>query len=83
MHGALVASGVPEKDRVHGVLELGPEDFRFDAAYLGVTTPRTDEFVLIEVLLSAGRSVTVKKIHRGDAGRGLSFRYRASSSASR
>ena len=61
VHGALVASGVPEKDRVHRVLELGPEDFRFDAAYPDLTTPRTDEFVLIEILLSAGRSVKVKK----------------------
>jgi hypothetical protein len=27
VHGSLVASGVPEKDRFHRVLELGPEDF--------------------------------------------------------
>jgi hypothetical protein len=41
----LVASGVPEKDRFQRVLEPGPEDFRFDAAYPDLTTPRTDEFV--------------------------------------
>ena len=40
VHGALVASGVPEKDRFHRVLELGPEDFRFDATYPDLTTPR-------------------------------------------
>ena len=40
-----VASGVPEKDRFQRVLEPGPEDFRFDAAYPDLTTPRTDEFV--------------------------------------
>ena len=61
VHGALVASGVPEKDRFHRVLELGPEDFRFDATYPDLTTRRTDEFVLIEILLSVGRSVKVKK----------------------
>jgi phenylpyruvate tautomerase PptA (4-oxalocrotonate tautomerase family) len=61
VHGALVASGVPEKDRFQRVLEPGPEDFRFDAAYPDLTTPRTDEFVLIEILLSVGRSVKVKK----------------------
>jgi hypothetical protein len=40
VHGALVASGVPEKDRFHRVLEFGPEDFRFDATYPDLTTPR-------------------------------------------
>jgi len=61
VHGALVASGVPEKDRFHRVLELGPDDFRFDTTYPDLTAPRTDEFVLIEILLSVGRSVKVKK----------------------
>ena len=62
VHGALVASGVPEKDRFHRVLELDPEDFRFDATYPDLTSARTDEFVLIEILLLVGRSVKVKKI---------------------
>ena len=61
VHGALVASGVPEKDRFHRVLELGPEDFRFDADYPDLTAARTDDFVLVEILLSVGRSVKVKK----------------------
>ena len=61
VHCALVASGVPEADRFHRVLELSAEDFRFDASYPDLTTPRTDDFVLIEVLLSAGRSVKVKR----------------------
>ena len=57
---------MPEKDRFHRVLELGPEDVRFGATYPDLTTPRTaefvqDEFVLIEILLSVGRSVKVKK----------------------
>jgi len=33
VHGALIASGVPEKDRFQRVLELGADDFRFDAEY--------------------------------------------------
>lgn len=61
VHRALVASGVPEADRFQRVLELGPDDFRFDPAYPDVGTPRTDDFVLIEVLLSVGRSVKVKR----------------------
>ena len=61
VHRALVASGVPEKDKFHRVLELGADDFRFDAEYPDLSTPRTEDFVLIEILLSVGRSVKVKK----------------------
>lgn len=61
VHHALVASGVPETDRFHRILELGAEDFRFDPHYPDLSRPRNDDFVLIEMLLSAGRSVKVKK----------------------
>jgi phenylpyruvate tautomerase PptA (4-oxalocrotonate tautomerase family) len=61
VHNALVASGVPEKDRFHRVLELGPDDFRFDGEYPDLTVSRTADFVLIEILLSIGRSVKVKR----------------------
>ena len=61
VHGALVASGVPETDRFHRVLELDAEDFRYDPGYPDLSSPRTDDFVLIEILLSVGRSVKVKK----------------------
>jgi phenylpyruvate tautomerase PptA (4-oxalocrotonate tautomerase family) len=61
VHGALVAAGVPEKDRFHRVIELSAEDFRFDREYPDVKGARTDDFLLIEILLSVGRSVKVKK----------------------
>lgn len=61
VHTALVASGVPEKDRFQRVLELSSDDFRFDPEYPDLTAHRTEEFVLIEILLSVGRSVKVKK----------------------
>jgi 5-carboxymethyl-2-hydroxymuconate isomerase len=61
VHGALVASGVPKTDVFQRVLELSAEDFRFDPTYPDLKTARTDDFVLIEVLLSVGRSVKVKK----------------------
>lgn len=61
VHSALVASGVPEKDRFQRVLELSTDDFRFDPEYPDLTSHRTDDFVLIEILLSVGRSVKVKK----------------------
>jgi len=61
VHDALVSIGVPEADRFQRVLELPAEDFRFDRSYPDVQGARTDDFVLIEILLSAGRSVKVKK----------------------
>jgi phenylpyruvate tautomerase PptA (4-oxalocrotonate tautomerase family) len=61
VHSALVASGVPEKDRFQRVLELSADDFRYDAEYPDLASRRSEEFVLIEILLSVGRSVKVKK----------------------
>lgn len=61
VHAALVASGVPPTDRFQRVLALDAEDFRFDASYPDAATPRGDDFVLIEILLSVGRSVKVKR----------------------
>lgn len=61
VHGALVASGVPETDRFQRVFELDAADFRFDPSYPDAASPRGDDFVLIEVLWSVGRSVKVKK----------------------
>ena len=61
VHNALVASGVPQADRFHRVLELSAEDFRFDPSYPDLASPRTDDFVLIEILLSTGRSVKIKR----------------------
>jgi len=61
VHAALVSIGVPPTDRFQRVLELSAEDFRFDASYPDVQGQRTDDFVLIEIVWSAGRSVKVKK----------------------
>ena len=71
VHNALVASGVPQADRFHRVLELSADDFRYDASYPDLSTPRSGDFVLIEVLLSAGRSVKVKRKIAGDLIQGL------------
>jgi hypothetical protein len=72
VHSALIASGVPEKDRFQRVLELSPDDFRFDPQYPDLSASRTDDFVLIEILLSVGRSVKVKKKILADILGGLS-----------
>ncbi len=61
VHTALVNSGVPLKDRFQRVLELDDEDLRYDPGYPDVQGARNDDFVLIEILFSVGRSVKVKK----------------------
>ena len=66
VHAALVSSGVPEADRFQRVVELDAEDFRFDLNYPDLASKRTDDFVLIEILWSVGRSVKVKKKMLGD-----------------
>jgi phenylpyruvate tautomerase PptA (4-oxalocrotonate tautomerase family) len=61
VHAALVSSGVPATDKFQRVIELDAEDFRFDGRYPDLQSERNDDFVLIEVLWSVGRSVKVKK----------------------
>src|SRR6185312_13201686 len=62
VHQALVGScGMPPEDRFHRVLELDDEDFRFDRKYPDLSSPRGDDFVLIEILFSVGRSVKMKR----------------------
>ena len=61
IHTALVSSGVPSTDKFQRVLELDADSFRFDPSYPDLQSTRDDNFVLIEILWSVGRSVKVKK----------------------
>lgn len=61
VHTALVNSGVPNADRFQRILELDPEHFMYDLQYPDLETPRTEKFIIIEITLSAGRSVKVKR----------------------
>jgi phenylpyruvate tautomerase PptA (4-oxalocrotonate tautomerase family) len=61
VHAALVSSGVPATDKFQRVLELNGEDFRFDPGYPDLKSARNDDFALIEIVWSVGRSVKVKK----------------------
>ncbi len=58
---ALTTAGVPEADLFQRVLELEADDFPFDPQYPDAATPRDANFVLIEILLSVGRSVKIKR----------------------
>jgi phenylpyruvate tautomerase PptA (4-oxalocrotonate tautomerase family) len=61
VHAALVASGANPKDRFHRIVELDADDFQFDATFPDLDVPRTDDFILIEILLGVGRSVKIKR----------------------
>lgn len=61
VHAALVSAGVPATDKFQRVIELESDDFRFDSRYPDLKSERSDDFALIEILWSVGRSVRVKK----------------------
>ncbi|MFZ6642632.1 tautomerase family protein [Undibacterium sp. TC4M20W] len=61
VHAALIEAGVPEKDKFQRILELDTENFRFDTRYPDLHKDRNQDFVLIEILWSVGRSVQIKK----------------------
>lgn len=77
---ALVAAGVNPNDRFQRVIELDAEDFRYDATFPDLSRPRTDDFVLVEILLGVGRSARVKRKIVADivetlAGQGLDLEH--------
>jgi phenylpyruvate tautomerase PptA (4-oxalocrotonate tautomerase family) len=53
--------GAHPQDRFHRVHELPAEDFRFDPTFPDLNAPRTDDFILVEVLLGTGRSIKLKR----------------------
>jgi len=61
VHACLVTTGVPAADLFQRVFELDADDFRFDPSYPDAASARTEDFVLIEILWSVGRSVKIKK----------------------
>jgi phenylpyruvate tautomerase PptA (4-oxalocrotonate tautomerase family) len=62
VHASLVSTGIPDTDKFQRVLELDAADFRFDPGYPDVAGARGDDFALVEILWSVGRSVKVKKM---------------------
>jgi hypothetical protein len=61
VHLALENAGIPKADRFQRFLELDKENFNYDLRYPDLSEPRTDSFVLIEILFSVGRSVKIKQ----------------------
>ena len=61
IQAALVETGVPVADRFQRFIDLEAEDFIYDSNYPDLSKPRTGAFTMIEILLSVGRSVKVKR----------------------
>jgi hypothetical protein len=61
IHTAGVDAGYPEDDLFQRFLSLGPSDFRFDLYYPALPKPRTDQMLMIEVLVSSGTDTSRKK----------------------
>jgi phenylpyruvate tautomerase PptA (4-oxalocrotonate tautomerase family) len=59
VHEALVSVGVPKNDRFQVVGEYEPDDFLFDADYLGIH--RSEDLVIIQITWNEGRTVEQKK----------------------
>jgi Tautomerase enzyme len=61
IHAASVAAGFPEDDLFQRFLSLVPSDFRVDLYYPSLPKPRTDQMLMIEVLVSSGIDTNRKK----------------------
>jgi hypothetical protein len=61
IHAASIAAGYPEDDLFQRFLSLEPGDFRVDLYYPALPTPRTDQMLMIEVLVSSGTDSGRKK----------------------
>lgn len=61
VHAAIVEAGVPPADRFQRFLDMEPENFIYDKYYPDLKNGRSENFVIIEILFSVGRSVKVKR----------------------
>src|SRR5580700_7745600 len=61
IHAASIGAGYPEDDLFQRFLSLGPSDFRVDLYYPALPQPRTDQILMIEVLVSSGTDINRKR----------------------
>jgi hypothetical protein len=61
IHAASIAAGYPENDFFQRFLALDHGDLRVDPHYPDLPKARTDQLLLIEVLLSTGTQISRKK----------------------
>jgi hypothetical protein len=61
IHAASIAAGYPEADFFQRFLLLAPSDSRVDLYYPALPKPRTDQMLMIEVMVSSGTETNRKK----------------------
>jgi hypothetical protein len=61
IYAASIAAGYSEDDLFQRFLSLGPSDLRVDLYYPALPKPRTDQMLMIEVLVSSGTDTNRKK----------------------
>ncbi len=61
IHKAIVGVGFPQTDRFQKIHMLSPEQFLYNDRHPDLTESRSEKFVLIEIIISSGRSVEFKK----------------------
>ena len=61
IHDAIVGAGFPPTDRFQKIHRLSQDQFLCDDRHPNLTEPRTEKFVLIEIVISFGRSVEFKR----------------------
>jgi phenylpyruvate tautomerase PptA (4-oxalocrotonate tautomerase family) len=61
IHAASIAAGYPEDDLFQRFLSLGPSDLRVDLYYPALPKPRTDQMLMVEVMVSSGTDANRKK----------------------
>jgi hypothetical protein len=61
IQAASINAGYPEDDLFQRFLQLGPGDFRVDPNYPALPRPRTDQILMIEVLISSGTDSNRKR----------------------
>jgi len=61
IHAASIVAGYSEDDLFQRFLSLEPSDLRVDLYYPALPKPRTDQMLMIEVLVSSGTDTNRKK----------------------
>ena len=61
IHAASVVAGYPEDDLFQRFLSLDPSDLWVDAYYPALPKPRSDQMLMIEVLVSSGTDTGRKR----------------------
>ena len=60
IHAASVAAGYPQNDMFQRFFSLEADDLLIDPTYPGLAKPRTEELLMIEVLVSSGTETKQK-----------------------